>query len=458
MSYARTEGGTGDDILINATPRETRVAVVENGVLQEILIERAGKRGLVGNIYQGRVCRVLPGMEAAFVDIGLERAAFLHVSDIRPETPPDVDETNSDRTEPVITDLVREGQELVVQVIKDPIGTKGARLTTHITLPSRFLVFLADADMAGVSVKIDGERERQRLKETVNAFRAELGGGYIVRTAAEGAEPEALRADMQFLQRLWQSIRERISQTSGIGVLYEDLPLVLRVLRDFVGDSVEKVRIDSRETCQRMLQFADQFVPDMAPRLEHYPGERPIFELYGIEDEIQRALGKKVPLKSGGYLVVDQTEAMTTIDVNTGAYVGHRNLEETIFKTNLEACSSAIARQLRLRNLGGIIILDFIDMVSEEHQSGGAEITWRSIWRRIGPESHISQVSPLGLVEMTRKRTRESLEQVLCEPCPLCDGRGSIKTAETVCYEIFPRAAARSPPVFTASFRGAGRA
>jgi ribonuclease G len=433
----RTEGGTGDEILINVTPRETRVAVVENGVLQEILIERAGKRGLVGNIYKGRACRVLPGMEAAFVDIGLERAAFLHVSDIRPESSPEngASVTHSDRVALAITDLVREGQELVVQVIKDPIGTKGARLTTHITLPSRFLVFLADSDVAGVSVKIDGERERQRLKEVVNAFRAEFGGGYIVRTAAEGAESEALQADMQFLQRLWNSIRERMKETSGILTLYEDLPLVLRVLRDFIGDNVEKVRIDSRETCQRMLEFADKFVPEMGPRLEHYPGERPIFELYGIEDELQKALGKKVPLKSGGYLIVDQTEAMATIDVNTGAYVGHRNLEETIFKTNLEA-AAAIARQLRLRNLGGIIILDFIDMVSEEHRQAVLKALEKHL-EKDRAKSHISQVSPLGLVEMTRKRTRESLEQILCEPCPLCDGRGSIKTAETVCYEIF---------------------
>lgn len=437
----RAEGGTGDEILINVTPRETRIAVVENGVLQEILIERAGRRGLVGNIYKGRVCRVLPGMEAAFVDIGLERAAFLHVSDIRPECLPEkcpaetgAAPATSERAL-AITDLVREGQERVVQVIKDPIGTKGARLTTHLTLPSRFLVFLADSEVAGVSVKIDGERERQRLKEVVNAFRAEFGGGYIVRTAAEGAEPWALRADMQFLRRLWGSIQERIKETTGITTLYEDLPLALRALRDFVGDSVEKVRIDSRETCQRMLEFADKFVPEMVPRLEHYPGERPIFELYGIEDEIQRALGKKVPLKSGGYLVVDQTEAMTTIDVNTGAYVGHRNLEETIFKTNLEA-AAAIARQLRLRNLGGIIILDFIDMASEEHRQAVLKALEKHL-EKDRAKSHISQVSPLGLVEMTRKRTRESLEQILCEPCPLCDGRGSIKTAETVCYEIF---------------------
>ncbi|MBK8181588.1 MAG: ribonuclease G [Candidatus Competibacteraceae bacterium] len=432
----RAEGGTGAEILINVPPQETRVAVVENGVLQEILIERAGKRGLVGNIYKGRVCRVLPGMEAAFVDIGLERAAFLHVSDIHSEVSLDANlPANGEPRALAITELVREGQELVVQVIKDPIGTKGARLTTHITLPSRFLVFLANSEVAGVSVKIDCERERQRLKETVNAFRAEFGGGYIVRTAAEGAEAAALRADMEFLQRLWNSIRERIAQTSGIAALYEDLPLVLRVLRDFVGDSVEKVRIDSRETCQRMLEFADKFVPEMVPRLEHYPGERPIFELYGIEDEVQRGMSKNVPLKSGGYLVVDQTEAMATIDVNTGAYVGHRNLEETIFKTNLEA-AAAIARQLRLRNLGGIIILDFIDMVSEEHRQAVLKALEKHL-EKDRAKSHISQVSPLGLVEMTRKRTRESLEQILCEPCPLCDGRGSIKTAETVCYEIF---------------------
>lgn len=430
----RAEGGTGDEILINVTPRETRVAVVENGVLQEILIERIGRRGLVGNIYKGRICRVLPGMEAAFVDIGLERAAFLHVSDIRVETTSENGVALGERW-PAITELVREEQELVVQVIKGPIGTKGARLTTHITLPSRFLVFLADSDVAGVSVKIDGERERLRLKEVINTFRAEFGGGYIVRTAAEGAEPWALRADMQFLQRLWRSIQERIKETRGIATLYEDLPLMLRVLRDFVGDNVERVRIDSRETCQKMLKFADKFVPEMVPRLEHYPGERPIFELYGVEDEIQRALGKKVPLKSGGYLIVDQTEAMTTIDVNTGAYVGHRNLEETIFKTNLEA-AAAIARQLRLRNLGGIIILDFIDMISEDHRQAVLKALEKHL-EKDRAKSHISQVSPLGLVEMTRKRTRESLEQILCEPCPLCVGRGSIKTAETICYEVF---------------------
>lgn len=423
-----------EEILINVMPRETRVAVVENGVLHEILVERERKRGLVGNIYKGQVCRVLPGMEAAFVDIGLERAAFLHVSDIRGENCSSAT-ADEDNYAALITELVREGQEIIVQVIKDAIGTKGARLTTHITLPSRFLVFLADSEVSGVSIKIDGEEERHRLKELVTTFRAEFGGGYIVRTAAEGAEPWALRADMQFLQRLWESIQERIKETRGVANVYEDLPLELRVLRDFVGANVEKVRIDSWETCEQVVRFTEKFLPDMLPRIEHYPGDRPIFDLYNIEDEIQKALSKKVSLKSGGYLIIDQTEAMTTIDVNTGAYVGHRNLEETIFKTNLEA-AQAIARQLCLRNLGGIIILDFIDMANPEHKQAVLKALEKYL-EKDRAKSHICEVSALGLVEMTRKRTRESLEHILCEPCPLCSGRGSIKTAETVCYEIF---------------------
>jgi ribonuclease G len=428
---------TNEEILINVMPRETRVAVVENGVLQEMFIERQRKRGLVGNIYKGRVCRVLPGMEAAFVDIGLERAAFLHVSDIRIDESNDVGHNGPGAANRslAVADLIREGQEIVVQVIKDPIGNKGARLTTHATLPSRFLVFLPDSRVEGVSVKIDDEAERQRLKEIVGVFRAEFGGGYIVRTAAEGMEPWALRADMQFLQRLWESIQERIKETRGTGVIYEDLPLVLRILRDFVGAEVEKVRVDSRETCERLQRFAEKFIPEMQPRIEHYAGERPIFDLYNIEDEIQRGLSRKVPLKSGGYLIIDQTEAMTTIDVNTGAYVGHRNLEETIFKTNLEA-AQAIARQLCLRNLGGIIILDFIDMASSDHQQAVLRALEKHL-EKDRAKSHISQVSALGLVEMTRKRIRESLEQVLCEPCPQCLGRGTVKTVETVCYEIF---------------------
>ena len=424
-----------EEILINFTPRETRVAVVENGVLQEILIERERRRGLVGNIYKGRISRVLPGMEAAFVDIGLDRAAFLHISDVQNAADDnnvmdseDQESKDDPKTAISITELLHPGQELIVQVIKDAIGGKGARLTTHISIPSRYLVLLSNSESMGVSVKIDDEAERQRLKDVVNTFRAEFGGGYIVRTAAEGTDSWALRADMQFLQRLWESIQQRAAEASAGELVYEDLSLELRILRDFVGDDVERVRIDSHESFERLHQFAEKFVPEMLPRIQSYHGERPIFDLYGIEDEIQKGLGRKVFLKSGGYLIVDQTEAMTTIDVNTGAYVGHRNLEETIFKTNLEA-TQAIARQLRLRNLGGIIILDFIDMSSEEHKQQVLKALEKQL-EKDRSKTHISAVSTLGLVEMTRKRTRESLEHVLCESCPVCGGRGSIKTAE----------------------------
>jgi len=416
------------EILMNVTPHETRVAVVENGVLQEVVVERERRRGLVGNIYKGKVSRVLPGMQAAFVDIGLERAAFLHASDIA-QGPEEEDRTDN------ITRLLHEGQEVLVQVIKDPLGTKGARLTTHITIPSRFLVFTPDIFHAGVSLKIEDELERHRLKDVMSVLMNGAAGGYIARTAAEGVPIEALKADTDFLNKLWDSIQERRA-TAGAGeIVHEDLPLVMRILRDVVDGEVEKLRIDSRRVTRRVSQFAEQFMPEVAARVEHYPGERPIFDLYGVEDEIQKALDRKVLLKSGGYLIIDQTEAMTTIDVNTGAFVGHRNLEETIFKTNLEA-TQAIARQLRLRNLGGIIIIDFIDMVEEEHKRQVLRSLQKNL-ERDRAKSHISEVSALGLVEMTRKRTRESLERVLCEPCPVCNGRGTLKTPETVCFEIF---------------------
>jgi len=426
------------EILINVTPRETRVAVVENGVLQEIYIERSASRGLVGNIHKGRVCRVLPGMEAAFVDIGLERAAFLHVSDIGRTSAGDEDEARvAEISRPVaINELLRDGQEVLVQVVKDPLGSKGARLTTNITIPSRYLVLLPDVRSVGVSVKIDEEQERERLKNLVlEAMPEDVNCGYIVRTAAEGASAEALCRDMAFLRKLWESVSNKATTLSNGRIAHEDLPLALRILRDMVGGDVEKVRVDSRETLERVRQFTSEFVPEMCSRLEHYGGERPIFDLYGVEDEIEKALSRKVQLKSGGYLIFDQTEAMTTIDVNTGGYVGQRNLEETIFKTNLEA-AQAIGRQLRLRNLGGIIIIDFIDMSSEEHKAQVLRALERCL-ERDHAKNHVCEVSPLGLVEMTRKRTRESLEHVLCEPCVNCGGRGSIKTAETVCYEIF---------------------
>ncbi len=418
------------ELLVNVTPQETRVAVLENGMLQEVFIERARRRGLVGNIYKGVVSRVLPGMQAAFVDIGLERAAFLHASDIATE-----DEKPDNNTEENITRLLQEGQEILVQVIKDPLGTKGARLTTHVTIPSRYLVFMPDAENVGVSQRIEDEEERQRLREAVLAARGEQGGGFILRTAAEGASSGAIASDLEFLQRLWTSIQAGIGKAGPGDVVHEDLPLVLRVLRDISDAEVEKLRIDSRETFQRVAVFVEQFTPVLKEKLEYYPGERPIFDLYGVDDEIQKALERKVQLKSGGHLVIDQTEAMTTIDVNTGAYVGHRNLEETIFKTNLEA-AQAIVRQLRLRNLGGIIIVDFIDMQSEDHKRQVIRALEKHI-ERDHANCHISEISSLGLVQMTRKRTRESLEHILCETCPTCGGRRSVKSAETVCYEIF---------------------
>ena len=422
------------ELLVNVTPQETRVAVVENGMLQEVFIERARRRGLVGNIYRGVVSRVLPGMQAAFIDIGLDRAAFLHASDIALMDSDDKAEASGNGDN--ITRLLHEGQKLLVQVIKDPLGSKGARLTTHITIPSRYLVFMPETENVGVSQRIEDEAERQRLREIVLTERdKENTGGFILRTAAEGVDEESIASDLHFLQRLWASVREQMSKAKAGDVVHEDLPLVLRVLRDISDSEVEKLRIDSRETFQRVDRFVRQFTPELLNKLEYYPGERPVFDLHGVDDEIQKALESKVQLKSGGHLVIDQTEAMTTIDVNTGAYVGHRNLEETIFKTNLEA-AQAIVRQLRLRNLGGIIIVDFIDMQTEEHKRQVLRALEKHV-ERDNANCHISEISSLGLVQMTRKRTRESLEHILCEPCPTCGGRASVKTAETVCYEIF---------------------
>jgi ribonuclease G len=427
------------EILVNVSPREVRAALVENGVLQEIFLERANRRGLISNIYKGRVSRVLPGMQAAFVDIGLERTAFLHASDIvhpavgengKPDEP--VDEART----PDIQQLVSEGGEILVQVLKDPLGTKGARLTTFITIPSRYLVYMPKGRGVGISARIEDEAERLRLRDAANLFmHSDETGGYIVRTAAEGATPDALRADMMFLQKLWAVLGEKAATTRPGNLVYEDLPLAVRVMRDVVSSGVDKISVDQPETHQRMLEFSRTFMPDMAERIQLYDGDRPIFDLYGIEEEIQKSLDRKVPLKSGGYLIFDQTESMTTIDVNTGAYVGHRTLEETIFRTNLEA-AVAIARQLRLRNLGGIIIVDFIDMQEEEHRKQVLQALEKSL-ASDHAKNHISSVSPLGLVEMTRKRTRESLEHMLCMACPTCEGRGFVKTPETVCYEIF---------------------
>lgn len=422
------------ELLINVTQVETRVALIESGVLQEVYIERSRSRGIVGNIYKGKIVRVLPGMQAAFVDIGLERAAFIHEADLLP-----LDSASQHVKSPGISLLVKEGQDLVVQVTKDPIGTKGARLTTHLSIPSRYLVYMPHNKRLGVSQRIDEEHERERLKELVNVAinqeHLEDCGGFILRTASEGAGAHEILVDTKYLRKLWDKIQNNIQSQVSPSLVYEELPLFLRAIRDLSRVELERVRVDSAEAYTNIVNFCRSFVPEVADQVEQYGGERPIFDLYGIEDEILKALDRKVPLKSGGYLIIDQTEAMTTIDVNTGGFVGRSNLEETIFKTNLEA-AVAIGRHLRLRNLGGIIIVDFIDMIDAEHQRQVLRMLEKTLERDCA-KNNISGISELGLVEVTRKRTRESLEQLLCEPCGTCLGRGYVRTAETVCYDIF---------------------
>lgn len=421
-----------EEILINVTPQETRVAVLENGVLQELHIERARSRGIVGNVYQARVARTLPGMQAAFVDIGLDRAAFLHAADVR--SPAEAEGAFGEHLP--IHELLHDGDEIVVQVARDPLGSKGARLSMNLTLPARYLVYMPMTRHIGISQKIEDETERRRLRELIRtATENGADGGYILRTVAETASAEELKNDVHYLRRLWAALQERMRGATAPALLHADLPLAIRALRDLVRPNVEKIRFDSRETFQKAGEFVREFIPELGSRIEYYPGERPIFDLYSVEDEIRKALERKVLLKSGGHLVFDQTEAMTTIDINTGAYVGRRTLEETLFKTNLEA-AQAIARQLRLRNIGGIIIVDFIDMADAEHRRQVVRALEKAL-ARDRAKVYIAEMSALGLVEITRKRTRESLERLLCEPCPTCDGRGTVKTAQTVCYEIF---------------------
>ncbi len=427
-----TDESLKEEILINVTPSEVRAALLENDVLQEVYVERAARRGLISNIYKGRVLRVLPGMQAAFIDIGLERTAFLHASDIARNGGGE----NGDDV-PNIRDLVREGEDLMVQVVKDPLGNKGARLTTYITLPSRHLVLLPRSNTVGISARIEDDEERERLRLIVEGMLAErnLECGAIVRTVAEGMDGAALESDLRYSLKLWDVVQERCSKRAAKSLVHEDLSLPLRVLRDMVTVDVERVLVDSQSDYEAMLEFAETYLPDTCPTLERYKRRRPIFDLHGIEDEIRRSLDRNIPLKSGGYLIFDQTEAMTTIDVNTGGYVGHRNLEETIYRTNLEA-AVAIARQLRLRNLGGIIIIDFIDMEEADHRDNVLQVLEQAL-ARDHARHQITPVSPLGLVEMTRKRSRESLQHVLCEDCPSCNGRGFVMTAETVCFEVF---------------------
>jgi ribonuclease G len=435
------------EILVNVAPAETRAVLVEDGIAQELYVERRSRRGLVGNLYRGRVTRVLPGMQAAFLDIGLERTAFLHAADI--VTPPP-DETVAGLaplgTPPIedVRRLLSPGDDLLVQVIKDPIGTKGARLTTYITLPARFLVFLPRGEGIGVSSRIEDESERQRLKSAAAQWLgAQASGGYILRTAAQGVAAERLREDMEYLRKLWHHVRTRAIQIPPGALVHEDLPLPLRVLRDELSRGVVRVLVDSAAEHARMSAFVKEFMPESGSRIELHEGPRPIFDLHGIEEDIGKALERQVPLKSGGHLIIDQREAMTTIDVNTGAYVGHRNLEETTFRTNLEA-AACIGRQLRLRNLGGIIIIDFIDMHDESHRRQVLASLEHSL-AGDRAQARIVSLSPLGLVEMTRKRTRESLEHLLCEPCRSCAGRGFVKTPQTVCNEIFREVMRQGP-------------
>ena len=417
-----------DEILVNITPQETRVAIIEDGVVQELHIERTASRGIVGNIYLGKVRRVLPGMQSAFIEIGLERAAFLHVADI-------LEQRQHPAETQRIENMLREGQTLLVQVIKDPIGTKGARLSTQISLAGRFLVHLPQENHIGVSQKIESETERHQLKSRLEALLPNTGPhGYIIRTSADTATDEELAADIEYLTKLWADIGQQTKLMPPETVLYQDLSLSLRVLRDMVSENTEKIIVDSTENYEKMAEFAAQYVSQVMSRIERYSGERPLFELHGIEEEIDRALARRVNLKFGGYLIIDQTEAMTTIDVNTGGFVGTRNFDETIFKTNLEA-THVIARQLRLRNLGGMIIVDFIDMDSDEHKQAVLNELAKAL-ARDRTRVTLNGFTSLGLVEITRKRTRESLAHVLCEPCPTCQGRGEIKTAQTVCYEI----------------------
>ena len=429
------------ELLINVTEFETRVALLSNGLLQELHLQGSERYSYTGNIYKGRVQRILPGMQAAFLDIGLERPGFLHVSDIA--LPRFMAEQNgaSDQspTEVDIRDLLHEGQSLLVQIAKDAISSKGAKLTSNLALATRTLVMLPCSSHIGISQRIEGDEERDRLRELISGLRDELTGshefGFIARTVAEGVEGEVLASDMRVLLRMWQLLVKQQHNQSVPFLAYEELPMHIRIVRDLASASVTQVKIDDAETFRRVRRFVDRYVPEFTDRLSHYNEEYPLFERYGIEDELQRALHRKVDLKSGGYLIIEQTEAMVTIDVNTGGFVGSSNLEETVYRTNLEA-AAMIPRQLRLRNLGGIIVIDFIDMEEEEHRRQvlrGLEKALEGDPAKV----RVGDFSALGLVEMSRKRTRESLLQQLHESCSECSGSGWVKTAESVCHDIF---------------------
>ncbi len=409
-----------EEIFLNITPDEVRAALIADGVLQEIHIERRARQGLSGHIYKGKVHRVLPGIQAAFIDIGLERAAFLHVSDIQCQT-----------KEADIRDLLQQGQDLLVQIYKDSLGSKGVRATTQFTLPGRYLVFTPNTSQIVVSHKITDESLRARLLQILvpNAT-----GGYIFRTAAATATPADIVAEQTLLPKRWADIVSRSHQAKTGERVYAEIPIELRLLRDMATDNITRIRVDQSTAVTEMRAFAQQTIPHLADRIEYHPSVQPLFDIYSIESQLQKALHRKIYLKSGGYLIFDQTEAMTTIDVNTGSFLGRGSQEETIFKTNAEAVN-VIAHQVRLRNLGGIIIIDFIDMVEPQHKAELLQLLTTAL-AKDSARTEISELSRLGLVQMTRKRTRESVERVLCVTCPVCQHRGTVKSLETMSYEI----------------------
>ena len=437
------------ELVINTTSHETRVALLENGHIAELYIERTRERGIVGNIYLGKVIRVLPGMQAAFVDIGLEKAAFLYVADVLDEmeaveqfiegssshAKPEDDGGKPERPPlPPIEDLLQEGQEILVQVAKEPLGTKGARITSHISLPGRHLVYMPTVDHIGISRRIENEEEKDRLRRIVEEIRP-LGTGFIVRTAAEGKSEEDLRADMQFLVGLWKEIARRREERRATCLIHSDLDVTSKVLRDILTEDVSRIVVDSQVEYNKIVRFLGTFMPKLQYVIELYDETEPIFDAFGLEVEIARALGRKVWLKSGGHIIIEQTEALTAVDVNTGRFVGKHNLEDTILKTNLEAVKE-IAFQLRLRNIGGLIIIDFIDMEKEVHREKVHSALEEAL-KSDKAKTNILKISELGLVEMTRKRVRESIGRTLCEPCPYCEGKGYVKSRVTTVYEIF---------------------
>jgi len=437
------------ELVINMTSHETRVALLESGHIAELYIERRNERGIVGNIYKGKVIRVLPGMQAAFVDIGLEKAAFLYVADVLAEMeaveqfvegrsqhaePEEGSEDEQQQPLPPIEDLLQEGQELLVQVAKEPISTKGARITSHISLPGRHLVYMPTVDHIGSSRRIEDEEEKDRLRSLVEEIRP-AGTGFIVRTAAEGKSSEELKSDMEFLVGLWEDIDKRREHHGAPCLIHSDLDLTSKILRDTLTEDVNRIVVDNREEHDKIVRFLATFMPNLRYAIDFYEGNEPIFDAFGLEVEISRALGRKVWLKSGGYIIIEQTEALTAIDVNTGRFVGKHNLEDTILKTNLEAVKE-IAFQLRLRNLGGLVIIDFIDMEREAHREK-VHAALEEALRQDKAKTNILKISELGLVEMTRKRVRESIGRTLCEPCPYCEGKGYIKSRVTTAYEIF---------------------